>query len=90
MTVETAGSSGASAILMAMMAASGVVDCAVALGVEKMTDLVGTGLAEAVAEAGDGDYETAEGLTPAAQAGLLMRRYLHETALRGAFLLKCR
>lgn len=86
-TVETAGSSGASAILMAMMAvASGVVDCAVALGVEKMTDLVGTGLAEAVAEAGDGDYETAEGLTPAAQAGLLMRRYLHETgAPRGVF-----
>lgn len=86
-TVESAGASGASAVQMAALAvASGAVPAALVLGVEKMTDQVGTGVGGAVAEGGDMDYEAAQGLTPAGQAGLLMRRYLHESgADRGVF-----
>ena len=32
----------------------------------------------ALATGGDSDYEAVQGLTPTAQAALLMRRYLHE------------
>ena len=51
---------------------------AAVVGVEKITDVVGPELERAIAESTDYDYELAQGLTPTAQAALLMQRYLHE------------
>ena len=86
-TVEAAGASGAGAFHLGYMAvASGFVDAAAVVGVEKITDKVGPGLDRAIAESTDYDYELAQGLTPTAQAALLMRRYLYESgAPREAF-----
>lgn len=79
-TVEAAGASGAAAFRLGYLAvASGFVDVAAVVGVEKVTDVVGPELELAVAESTDYDYELAQGLTPAAQAAFLMQRYLHES-----------
>lgn len=79
--VEAAGASGAAAFHMAYLAvASGFVDVAAAVGVEKITDLVGPGLELAIAESMDADYEAAQGMTLTGQAALLMRRYLYKYA----------
>ena len=85
--VEAAGASGAGAFHLGYMAvASGLVDVAAVVGVEKVTDRVGPGLEQAIGEGMDADYEQAVGMTPTAQAALLMRRYLYETgAPREAF-----
>ena len=78
-TVEAAGASGAAAFRLGYLAvASGFVDVAAVVGVEKVTDVVGPELELAVAESTDYDYELAQGLTPAGQAAFLMQRYLHE------------
>ena len=89
-TVEAADASGAAALRMGYLAiASGFVDTAVVVGVEKYTDMVGPRLESAVSQMTDYDWEAVEGLTPTAQAGLLMQRYLHEfpqpRELLGAF-----
>jgi len=77
--VEAAGASGGVAFRQAYLAvASGLMDTALAVGVEKITDKVGSGVNAAAASAADGDWEAAQGLTPTASAALLMRRYLHE------------
>ncbi len=77
-SVEAAGASGGAALRQAYLAvASGSVDTALVVGVEKMTDKVGAGVIAATATAGDSDYESAHGTTPAALAALLMRRYMH-------------
>jgi acetyl-CoA C-acetyltransferase len=77
--VESGGSSGAGAFHLAYLAiASGYVDAAAVVGVEKITDLVGPGLEGAIAESTDYDYEASQGITLTGQAALLMRRYLHE------------
>lgn len=87
MTVEAAGASGGAALRMGYLAvASGEVDSALVVGVEKFTDQVGAPIEAALATSGDSDYEREQGLTPTAQAALLMRRYMHETgAPRDAF-----
>jgi acetyl-CoA C-acetyltransferase len=78
-TVEAAGASGGAALRVGFTAiASGFVDCALVLGVEKMTDMVGPEVEVAVAMAGDYDYEGMAGMSSPAQAALLMQRYLHE------------
>lgn len=78
-TCEAAGASGAAALHMGVMAIrSGFVNCALVVGVEKFTDLVGSGLEEAVSQSLDFDYESSIGLTAAGQAALVMQRYLRQ------------
>lgn len=78
-TVEAAGASGGVAARQALLAlASGGVDVAMVLGVEKVTDKPSALVETALATASDADYEAVQGVTATAQAALLMRRYLHE------------
>jgi len=78
-TVEAGGASGGAALRQGYMAvASGLVDVALVVGVEKFTDVVGLKVEAALATATDGDFEAIQGLTPTAQAALLARRYMHE------------
>src|SRR5512143_2292491 len=86
-TIEAAGASGGAALRQGYLAvASGFVDVALVVGVEKFTDQVGATAESALASSEDSDYEAVQGLTPTAQGALLMRRYLHESgAPRQAF-----
>jgi acetyl-CoA C-acetyltransferase len=78
-TVEAAGASGGAALRQGYLAvASGMVDVALVVGVEKFTDKVGPGVDAALATTSDSDFEAVQGMTPAAQAALLMKRYMHE------------
>ena len=78
-TIEAAGASGGAALRQGYLAiASGMVDVALVVGVEKFTDQVGSGVETALATASDSDFEAVQGMTPAAQAALLMKRYMHE------------
>ncbi len=78
-TVEAGGASGGAALRQGYLAvASGFVDVALVVGVEKFTDMVGPDVEAAVATATDSDFEAIQGLTPTAQAALLARRYMHE------------
>jgi acetyl-CoA C-acetyltransferase len=78
-TIEAAGASGGAALRQGYLAvASGMVDVALVVGVEKFTDKVGSGVEAALATTGDADFEAVQGMTPAAQAALLMKRYMHE------------
>jgi acetyl-CoA C-acetyltransferase len=77
--LEAACGSGAAAVRAGLMAvASGAMDCAVAVGVEKMTDTVGAQTTAALATAADADWEAAQGLSFVAINALVMRRYLHQ------------
>jgi len=79
--VEAAGASGGAALRQAILAlASGQIKTALVVGVEKVTDKVGSAVNAAMAASGDADFESVQGITPAAQAALLMRRYLHEAS----------
>lgn len=81
-SVEAAGASGAAALRQASIAiASGMVDVALVLGVEKFTDRVGPDVEAAASTSTDGDYEAMQGLTTTAQAALIMRRYMFENNL---------
>jgi acetyl-CoA C-acetyltransferase len=76
--IEASGASGGAALRMGFLAiASGLVNSVLVVGVEKVTDQTGPGVEAAIATALDSDYEAAQGLTPTAQAALLMGRYLH-------------
>ena len=78
-TVEAGGASGGAALRQGYLAvASGFVDVALVVGVEKFTDVVGPDVEAAIATTTDSDFEAVQGLTPTAQAALLTRRYLHE------------
>jgi len=77
--VEAACSSGAAAFRAALMAvASGDIDTAIAVGVEKMTDSPGGEITAQLATAADADWEGDMGLSFVALNALIMRRYLHE------------
>ncbi|HVF25548.1 MAG TPA: thiolase domain-containing protein [Anaerolineales bacterium] len=78
-TIEAAGASGGAALRQGYLAvASGMVDVALVVGVEKFTDKVGAGVEEALSTASDSDFEAVQGMTQTAQAALLMKRYMYE------------
>src|SRR5574338_1726170 len=78
-SIEAAGASGGAALRQGYLAiASGMVDVALVVGVEKFTDKVGPGVDAALATTSDADFESVQGMTPTAQAALLMKRYMHE------------
>ena len=78
-TIEAAGASGGAALRQGYLAiASGMVDVALVIGVEKFTDKVGSDVDTALATTSDSDFEAVQGMTPSAQAALLMKRYMHE------------
>jgi len=56
--------------------ASGQADVVLVVGVEKVTDQIGSAVEAAMATGADSDYEAVQGTTSAAQAALLMQRYL--------------
>ena len=55
-----------------------MVDVALVVGVEKFTDKVGSSVETALSTTSDSDFEAIQGMTPTAQAALLMKRYMHE------------
>jgi acetyl-CoA C-acetyltransferase len=78
MKVEAACGSGGAALRMAIMAvASGELETAIAMGVEKMTETKGGDTTAALATAADADYEVVHGLSFVAINALVMQRYLH-------------
>jgi acetyl-CoA C-acetyltransferase len=77
--VEAACASGAAALRTGLMAvASGDIDSALVLGVEKMTDKSGHDVTAALATAADADYEVEQGVSFVGLNALIMRRYMHE------------
>jgi acetyl-CoA C-acetyltransferase len=85
--VEAADASGAAALRMGYLAvASGAVDLILVCGIEKMTDADDESADQAWSYGMDGEYETSQGLSVPAVAGLLMRRYMHDFGVqRDAF-----
>jgi acetyl-CoA C-acetyltransferase len=82
LTVEAADASGGAALRQAILAVqSGLIETALVVGVEKITDESGATIPAALATALDGDYEVIHGQTLAGAAALLMRRYMHEYGL---------
>src|SRR5574342_1078328 len=77
--VEAACGSGAAAFRAGLMAvASGDVDSALVIGVEKMTDKAGHDVTAALATAADADYEVEQGVSFVGINALIMRRYMYE------------
>jgi acetyl-CoA C-acetyltransferase len=77
--IEAACSSGSAAFRSALIAvASGEVETALAVGVEKMTDSPTDEITAQLATAADADWEVNQGVSFVALNALLMRRYMHE------------
>src|SRR5215217_8898438 len=77
--VEAACASGAAALRAGLMAvASGDIESALVIGVEKMTDKAGHDVTAALATAADADYEVEQGISFVGINALIMRRYMHE------------
>lgn len=77
--VEAACASGAAALRAGLMAvASGDIDSALVVGVEKMTDKAGHDVTSALATAADADYEVEQGISFVGINALVMRRYMYE------------
>jgi acetyl-CoA C-acetyltransferase len=81
--VEAACASGAAALRAGLMAvASGDIDSALVVGIEKMTDKAGRDVTSALATAADADYELEQGISFVGLNALVMRRYMHEFGWR--------
>jgi acetyl-CoA C-acetyltransferase len=81
-TVEAGGASGGAALRQGYLAvASGLVDVALVVGVEKFSDAIGPDVEAALATLSDADYDSIHGLTLTSEAALLARRYFHENHL---------
>jgi acetyl-CoA C-acetyltransferase len=77
--IEAACGSGAAAFRAGLMAvASGDIESALVIGVEKMTDKAGHDVTAALATAADADYEVEQGVSFVGLNALIMRRYMHE------------
>lgn len=77
--IEAGEASGAAAVRQATMGVmSGQIRTALVVGVEKATDQTGKEGLKSQTTSLDAEFETIHGLTPAATAGLMMRRYMHE------------
>lgn len=77
--VEAACASAAAAFRQAYIGvASGLQDIVIAVGVEKMTDDVGSKLTAGLASAADADYEVIHGVSFVALNALIMQRYMYE------------
>lgn len=77
--VEAACASGGLALRQATIAvASGVHDFVVAAGIEKMTDLLTSGVTGALATAADQEWEVFQGATFPALYALMARRHMYE------------
>ena len=77
--IEAACGSGAAAFRSALMAvASGDIESALVVGVEKMTDKAGRDVTATLATAADADYELEQGISFVGLNALIMRRYMHE------------
>jgi acetyl-CoA C-acetyltransferase len=77
--VEAACASGATAFRSGLMAvASGELESAIVVGVEKMTDRTPHEVTAALATAADADYEVDMGVSFVGLNALVMRRYMHE------------
>ena len=77
--IEAACASGGAAFRQAVVAvASGRMDIAAVVGVEKLTEFSGKFSGKALATAADADYEASIGLSFAALNALMMQRYMYE------------
>jgi len=77
--IEAACGSGAAAVHMGLIAvSSGYMDCAIAMGVEKMSDSPIAETTKALATAADADWESSQGLSFIGLNALIMRRYMEE------------
>jgi acetyl-CoA C-acetyltransferase len=77
--IEAACGSGSAAFRSAFIAvASGALDSAIAVGVEKMTDSPVAEITAELATAADADWELDMGLSFVAINALIMQRYMHE------------
>ncbi len=77
--IEAACASGGAALRSGLMAvASGELDSAVVVGVEKMTDRHPHEVTAALATAADADYEVDMGVSFVGINAMIMRRYMHE------------
>ncbi len=77
--LESACSSGSAAFRAALIAvASGEIEIAAAVGVEKMTDSPSSEITSSLATAADADWEVDQGISFVALNALIMQRYLHE------------
>lgn len=77
--LESACSSGAAAFRAALLAvASGEVNTALAIGVEKMSDSPISEITSSLATAADADWEVTQGISFVGLNAFIMRRYMHE------------
>jgi len=82
--IESACSSGGAAFRAGYLAvASGEVDVALVVGVEKMTDSPGSEITMGLATAADADWEVDHGLSFVALNALIMKRYMYEYGWQG-------
>jgi len=82
--IESACSSGSAAFRAGYIAvASGEVDVALVVGVEKMTDSPGNEITAALATAADANWEVDQGVSFVALNALIMKRYMYEYGWEG-------
>lgn len=82
--IESACSSGGAAFRAGTLAvASGEVEVALVVGVEKMTDSPGNEITAALATAADADWEVDQGVSFVGLNALIMKRYMHEYGWKG-------